>query len=168
MKINKQVIHYKMPLTLGICELYHPKIHGNTSSSSNDINSHYLVYSIVEPDDFMTKLRCLDTDFYICEYESDLEALKRVYNKIDKSYNNRYIKHPLIKNYDSIIRKNNYIKLDIVETYTLPGMEEVAVLKTHYIRLVQRKWKRLYKIKMEKLKKLKSWNNLKRREIYGK
>jgi hypothetical protein len=57
--------------------------------------------------------------------------------------------------------------VEIIEMHTLVGMEEIAVLKTHWIRLVQRKWKKLYKIKMEKIKRLMSWNNLRKRELYG-
>jgi hypothetical protein len=159
-----------MPLTLGICELFHPKIHGNTSSSSSTINLHYIVNCLVDPDDFMTNSRYKKIDLQSmmtrCEYESDLDHLITVYNKIN-TRNNRYIKHPIIENYDFIIRKNNYIRVEIIEMHTLVGMEEIAVLKTHWIRLVQRKWKKLYKIKMEKIKRLMSWNNLRKRELYG-
>ena len=153
--------------SLGICELYHPKIHGNTDSSSRFITRHYIVHCIVEAIDFMTPVFDVsslerNSDFY--DYE--LDHLTRRYKKITSA--NRCIKHPIIENYDAIIRKNNYIKLDIIETHILGGMEEIAVLKTFWLRLVQRKWKRLYKIKMEKIKKKMSYHYLKRRELFGK
>ena len=155
-----------MPLTLGICEIYHPKIHGNTSSSNININLHYIVHCIVELDDFMMKPRSVNNvNIEQTNYELILDYLFRLYNKINTP--KRYIKHPSIENYDAIIRKNNYIRIDIIETHTLDGMEEVAILKTHWLRLVQRKWKRLYKNKKEILKKKMSWYYLKKREIYG-
>ena len=164
------------PLKLGICELYHPKLYGNTYSSSHNIILHYIVNSIIELDDFMTNPRLLDNvntrqlanlDTPLCNYELELKNLARKYNKINDLNRNKCIKHPSIENYDTIIRKNDYIRVDIIETRILTGMEEVAILKTHLIRVVQRKWKRLYKSKMEKLKKKMSWYYLKRREIYG-
>lgn len=144
-----------MPLTLGICELYHPKIHGNTSSSNKHINSHYIVNCIFEADEFISN-----------SYELELEHFARLYNNINLI--NKYIRHPVINNYDAIIRRRDYIRLEIIETHILEGMEEIAILKTHWLRLVQRKWKRLYKNKMEIVKKKMSWQYLKRREIFGK
>ena len=145
-----------MPLTLGICELYHPKIHGNTSSSNKHINSHYIVNCILELDDFISN-----------SYELELDHLTRMYNNINMHYRNKYISHPVIENYDAIIRRRDYIRLEIIETRILEGMEEIAILKTYWLRLVQRKWKRLYKNKMELVKKKMSWQYLKKREIFG-
>jgi hypothetical protein len=98
-------------------------------------------------------------------YEYDFEHLTRMYKKISVANANKYIRHPLIENYDAIIRKDDYIKIDIIETHILDGMEEIAILKTHWLRLIQRKWKRLYRIKMEKIKKKISYHYLRRREI---
>lgn len=173
-----------MTNSLGICELYHPKIHGHTFASSNSINQHYMVHCIVEPDDFMKACRSdtgsqmgtgtntelendyAENDYVENNYESELEHLTRRYTKV--AFANKYVVHPMIENYDAIIRKDDYIKLDIIETHVLDGMEEIAVLKTHWLRLIQRKWKRLYKIKMEKIKKKISYHYLKRREIFWK
>ena len=161
----------KTPLTLGICDIYHPRIHGSTLASSNSINLHYIVNCIVEPHDFMMAITSTNKNTSQPEvelennYEYDLEHLTRLYNKITIANANKYIRHPMIENYDAIIRKTDYIRVDIIETHMLDGMEEVAILKTHWLRLVQRKWKRLYKIKMEKIKKKISYHYLRRREI---
>ena len=151
-------------LTIGICDIYHPRIHGKTLASSTSINLHYIVNCIIETDDFMMKPRS-ETSAPVLEhiYHCDLDYLTRMYKKI--TFANKYIKHPIIENYDAIIRKNDYIKIDIIETHMLEGMEEIAILKTHWLRLIQRKWKRLYRIKMEKIKKKISYHYLRRREI---
>ncbi len=156
----------RVPLTLGICELYHPKIHGNTLSSSSSVNMNYIVHCIVEPDDFMMAAKTNAGTLVENNYEGELEHLTQRYDKITVA--NKYITHPMIENYDAIIRKNDYIRLDIIETHILDGMEEIAVLKTHWLRIIQRKWKRLYKIKMEKIKKKISFHYLRRRELFGK
>ena len=159
-----QVSLDRVPLTLGICDIYHPRIHGNTTSSSSSIDLHYIVNCIVEPRDFIAssnRVNNIEELYHI--YECDLDHLTRMYKKI--AFTNKYIKHPMIENYDAIIRKDDYIKIDIIETHVLDGMEEIAVLKTHWLRLIQRKWKRLYKIKMEKIKKKISFHYLRRREI---
>jgi hypothetical protein len=42
--------------------------------------------------------------------------------------------------------------LQIVQTNILTGLEEVAYLKTFWLKLVQRRWKKIYKARQELLK----------------
>ena len=53
--------------------------------------------------------------------------------------------HPFIKNYKSITNDDKYIKLDIVKVDNLTGNETVGYLKTFWLRVVQRRWKKVFK-----------------------
>lgn len=147
-------MHYLM-----LCELYNPKIHGKTEESDLNIESHYLVYDTFDP---ITKLshsngNTSDADEYdsvaIVEHlddnlvtlDDELTFLKKVYSNLSDNYN---IGHPSIRNYDKIIARPDYIRVEIGEYIILPSQETVAILKTFWLRIIQRKWRRLYKEKM--------------------
>lgn len=102
---------------IGICDIYHPYIHGNTSKTSNDIHGHFIVRCIMSVDEF---------------YSNPYVPQDGVYDI-----------HPHIRNYCGIA--NSYDKPNIIETIILNGGEMIGIIKTHYIRLFQRKWKRLHK-----------------------
>jgi recombinational DNA repair ATPase RecF len=52
--------------------------------------------------------------------------------------------HPIIRNYNNIIKRENYIKLDIIEKVLLESGEIIAIIKTFWIKIIQRKWKKYY------------------------
>jgi hypothetical protein len=155
---------------LVLCEIYCVHIHGDASAS---LNTQYLVtyrfnsnnYAITFMDDYDEYDTDIDTD---CSSDSDsdsnsdnniilgskliksipkLEELltieKAHYTEVLKSA----IEHPYIRNYKSIISRPNYIKPEIAQCYELPTLERVAILKTIWIRIIQRKWKNLMKQK---------------------
>ena len=56
----------------------------------------------------------------------------------------------MIRNYNAVAKK--YIRLEIIQAdILLPGQEEVAYLKTFWLRIVQRRWKKIYKARKELL-----------------
>jgi len=59
--------------------------------------------------------------------------------------------HSIIRNYHNIIKSFYYIQPHIVECVYLPGGECVAILKTFWLKIVQRTWKRVYKQRMAML-----------------
>jgi len=61
--------------------------------------------------------------------------------------------HTVIRNYHNIIKSFYYIQPHIVECVYLPapGSECVAILKTFWLKIVQRTWKRVYKQRMQLL-----------------
>ena len=69
--------------------------------------------------------------------------------------NNENIHHPLIQNYKNIIKRKNYIKPEIFQKVYLKGGECCAILKTFWIRIVQRSWKRVFKerVRIRQLRK---------------
>ena len=140
--------------TLGISEIYLPNIHGLIENSSQNICEKILVYCIFEAD-----------EFYDSEYEAVIDILKNCYELI---YENNNYNHPTIRNYRNIINNNNYIKLDIIQIEILPTEETVCVIKTFWIKIIQRKWKKVYKERKMLLQNMKNPLTLMKRECSGK
>jgi len=112
--------------SLAICELFNPTIHGVTTTSSPNIESHILashLFSAIE--------------FYADDWESVLCLMRNEYRNHDS-----FTKiHPIIRNYDNITLAPTYFRLEIVQSQLLSGGETVASIKTHYLKRVQRKWR---------------------------
>ena len=169
--------HYLM-----LCELHYPAIHGKTENSDHNIENHYLVY---DKFDFRTGISysCMDdyeeynTDN---EYESDedyenqdrliklpdiLKFLRDFYSNL----NSNYLKaHPTIRNYNNIISRPYYIKPEIGEYIILPTQEAVAILKTVWLRIIQKKWKKIFNERKNILRKRLLPSSLYTRELTGK
>jgi hypothetical protein len=113
-----------------LCELFNPYIHGFTHESDRNILSHYLVIG---------KYSTIDSP-------GIYEEINNIYENIDRLFINdpRFCRHPRIRNYKNIASKFDYIKPEIAECIYLSGDECVAVLKTFWLRLVQRAWKRVF------------------------
>jgi hypothetical protein len=109
-----------------VCELFNPWIHGFTRDSDRNVLGHYLV---------IEKCFALDT--------TDINAIN---NQFQNNMNMKRIpKHPWIRNYKNIVAKADYIRHEIAECIYLSGNENVAILKTFWVRIVQRAWKRLFR-----------------------
>ena len=59
------------------------------------------------------------------------------------------------------------VSLEIVDYYCLPGKEMVGVSKTFWLKLIQRKWKKVYAQRRENKKKRKTIKELRYRERNG-
>lgn len=156
-------------LYLMLCELHYPRRHGKTTSSDPNIETHYLVYDRFDPitgisftclnsdDDYDTDSEYSDDNNddddthlgSILRIEDEMTFLKRHYE--DRS-NFNFGPHPTIRNYHNIISRPNYIKPEIGQYIILPTQEAVAVLKTFWIRIIQRKWKKVFKERKEQLR----------------
>jgi hypothetical protein len=129
-----------------LCELYY-KLHGNNKE---------------------------DKIFYyhlnICRFK---QFNSRVINKLCDNYNTYY--HYLannksyspIRNFNTIVSRNNYIKPEIAETIVLESGHSICILKTFWLRLIQRTWKRIYKERCRIIKLRCCYASLKEREITG-
>ena len=148
-----------MGFKLAICELHIPDLHKYMGINDAILSSHYMVTSIITPE-----------DFYNDNYKQDMAILKECYLMwLSQSMivgNN--IAHPLIRNYRTIIDNGNYIKLDIIQINYYGEVELIAILKTFWLRLIQRKWKRIYKQRAHIIKKRMRNSSLKHRETSGK
>ena len=135
----------KFELTL--CELFHPNIHGMDSDSDSQILRHFIViYSYSLRDLELTDSEDEDTSDEKDEV-SGLILLMNIINKDIRYYNRRHRSipktHPIITNYSHITK--NKLHLDITENIILSGGEKVSIIKTIWIRIIQRKWKRVYR-----------------------
>jgi hypothetical protein len=129
------------------------------------LSSHYLVTSVIDID-----------EFYNDDYNDDIAILKECYlmwlYQPMKSQNSIIVRdtitHPVIRNYMNIIDDGNYIKLDIVKVEYFGDVEMVAIIKTFWLRLIQRKWKRVYRERKNIINKRKNIITMRNREMIGK
>lgn len=144
---------------LGICNLYNSTLHGEDENSSSDINSHYLVYTTIDPN-----------EFYCNEYKSLIITIRRgyMYWVRHMNYENNIITHPTIRNFYKIINTKSSYKIDIVQIETLSGGEEVCYIKTFWIKIIQRKWRKVYNERKRILKIRQSVISQRERQMTGK
>lgn len=143
---------------IAYCELYNPFLCGFTADSSRDIHYHYMVIHSISS----RKLT---------------HMLNKPYSVLDKYANMRYsylspvvsaYANVNIKNYISIATNLSQYYPQIVQKVRLPGKEDVAIIKTMWLRLVQRTWKRVFRERQRILKKRASGKELLVRERSGK
>jgi len=160
--------------SLVICELYHESMHGSTQSE--EVLSHYLVNQRF--DEFPPMDCNLEEIYNDVEFEDDDEDLPEIYYAV-KIHRIRYIMfassqwfrkqpHHSVRNYHTIIEKQDYIQPQIAHCVYLPGGECVAILKTFWIRIVQRTWKKIYKQRLHIIQLRKQPSSLFYRETHGK
>jgi hypothetical protein len=121
-----------------LCELHNERLHG--IGNNLDVRNHYLVNS---------RFKTLITE----SIDDCIALYKGQYHRLTHSRNEQSRTHPIYRNYASIISKTNYIRPEIAECVYLESQECVAILKTIWIRLIQRKWKNIMKIRQDVLSK---------------
>ena len=161
---------------IGICELYHELLHGFDENSSPQIKGHYLLM-----EKFGNLHKYIVNNVYNFRYDGDDGELENSDNsnssivdsddevendnpKLIDLYRYKYsilLKsptfmnscHSVIRNYHNIVKSFYYIQPHIVECVYLPspGGECVAILKTFWLKIIQRTWKRVYKERMRLL-----------------
>ena len=134
-----------------LCELYNTELHGETNDEL--LKTSYLVYC---------RFKKLDME-YIEDYVDDFNAyyLHLINN------NNAATRHSVFRNYKNIILKQPYIKTEIAECVYLENQECIAILKTFWIKLIQRTWKNILQKRASILKKRANIHSLKHRELTG-
>ncbi len=134
---NQQKFH------IVLCEIFHPLIHGTDENSDPTISGQYIVYNkygYIPPAELID---CELTRNSRSNFNKDLFAY-RTHIRDDIVPNRQFHQHPNIRNYKNIISKRDYVRPEIAKIEYLEGLECVAILKTHWIRLIQRTWKRVY------------------------
>lgn len=107
---------------LGICELYNAFLHGPCEP---DVAGHFLFLWDIPLSEF---------------YDGDYTEIIATYPRPIRRYSGNIRAY-----FDIANRDNTYPKLEIVRTVMMePGGECVAIIKTFWIRLVQRRWKRIF------------------------
>lgn len=159
--------------TLLICELHNKHMHGFTEESDPNVQGHYLVvhdstnHSIFRPPatnadgEYVDSANDSDSDADIENHSENDRYFDNIYGII-QYYRHKYYdlledfnvphnvfgpnkEHPLIRNYYNIITDvDNYLKPEIGLKLYLSGGECVAILKTFWLRIIQRTWKKVY------------------------
>lgn len=142
---------------LVLCEVHNKYIHGYYPEvSSLEIKGHYLCHYIFK-NEYLNDYQFEDYDDD--DDDSDAVAIDpslgilNIFNLytyiIQKHYTQdvyipRNMRHDFIRNYKSIVSKENYLSPQIAQVVRLPkGEEDIAILKTFWIRCVQRCWRKL-------------------------
>jgi hypothetical protein len=143
----------KTKFSIVLCELYNSKFHGEPIDKN-------VLYNYMVINRFKTLNMLIIHN--IASNAMDF------YSYIVNSRDCKLIYHNIFKNFKNIIMKPNYIKPEIAECMYLSGGEFVAIIKTFWIRLIQRTWKKIYKQKKEITEKRKTLQSIRSREIKGK
>ena len=139
---------------LVLCELFQPNMHGFVKFQSDPtVIGHYLVISTLDPTD-----------------EEDVNDMVQLHSE-KYLYLNQYCnhrRHPTIRNYRHIVSSENYIQPQIAECIYLKGDEYVAIIKTFWIKIIQRAWKKVYKNREMAIKQRYLPENIIYWQIHGK
>jgi hypothetical protein len=198
-EIKKKEYSSKDPRYLGLCEIFHPYMHGFNKNSDPMILGQFLVCcsknfaidsidsDLYSDSDYLSEfdseinsdsdseLEIEIEDFsptsvsYVEFYNSappiqnllqpyftnyaiinEFEYLNILKSQMLKIYQTKQIfidnlQHSLIKNYENIIKMPYYIKPEIFQKVYTKSDHCFAIIKTFWIRIVQRSWKRVYK-----------------------
>jgi hypothetical protein len=112
-----------------LCELHNIKIHGSVDDTDYT-NINYLVHC---------RFKKLNMD-YISGF---IEQLENYYTELN-STNSNTLNHNIYRNYRNIISSGSYIKPEIAECIYLETGYCIAILKTFWIKIIQRKWKKIF------------------------
>jgi hypothetical protein len=130
-----------------LCELYNEKIHGIPYGSN-------IIYH------FLTINRYKKLNMNILNDVSEYINLEYL------CYDNK--EHNIFRNYENIVTCENYIKPEIAECIYLPCGGCVSIIKTFWIKIIQRKWKKIFREQQNLHKKMSNIQALLFREIHGK
>ena len=144
---------------LAFCVFFNSYIHGKDENSSPNIDLHYLILHSVNIDSFYNSE---EFTLFMNMIHMSREFYRRYFQRKENS-----TQHPVIRNYKTAVSKKNYISLEIIEHIELEGGEHVAIYKTFWLRIFQRKWKKYYHNKMELVRKLLKPYGLLLREVGG-
>jgi len=112
---------------LALCELYNGKIHG---SNNYFVNSQYLVIQRFSGNEILSQM-----------LNGIAKQYSQIYRRLAQQSN---ISHSIVRNYKNIIAREDYISPQIVKCSYLPDGECVAVIKTMWIKLIQRRWRSVF------------------------
>ena len=165
-----------------LCELHYSPIHGKAKTSYKNIEGQYL---LIDKFDGTTGIAFDEFDEFI-DYSTDGEANSdsdsdndsdRVTHMSDvqRLYRNEYamlitrnFPHKIIRNYHNIISRPDYIKPEIGECFELFTGEQIVIIKTIWLKIIQRKWKKVFAKRQSIIKYRSSPNSISFRQVTGK
>ena len=158
---------------LVVCEIFNRYIHGFDKNSYDCVKGHYLCMHVSRNRTIFDERDYEDDDDDEDNAEDDDECHVNDIVDLHGAYYVDYVskpikKHDIIRNYRKIISKNDYIQPHIAEVIYLPSGECVAIIKTMWLKIVQRAWKRVFHQRKQILGKRMQINALHFRELHGK
>jgi hypothetical protein len=140
----------KTKFTIVICQLYNSKIFGIPDANSG-VEYHFVTEDRLK----ILDIKLIDYLIYTCHYSN--------MSNID------YITpHNIFRNYKNIILRPDNLKPEIAECLYLSGGECVAILKTFWIKIIQRTWKNIVSERKKIIKLRCNLKSIMHREINGK
>ena len=138
---------------LAISEIFSPVIHGFNINSDQEMASRFLVFTTMT-----------NEEFYNNEHEELIEIVLQQYNTMFNNAINELL-HPFIRNYRNIAK--NFIRLDIVNLEVLETEETICTIHTFWLKIIQRKWKKIFNERKKILTYRKSMRHIMERELMG-
>lgn len=167
---------------LVLCEIHYSPFHGKSKSSYKYIEGHYL---LIDKFDGISGI-VLDTDEeensnnnsdYDSDSDSDSDSdinpfhisnIQQLYLNEYASLVSRNFPHKTIRNYFNIIGRSDYIKPEIGECFELVTGEQIVIIKTIWLKIIQRKWKKVFAKRQQIIKYRLSPSSLSFRQLTGK
>ena len=162
----------KSRFNLVLCEILNTHLHGN----DDNIDGHYLIINkfdastgsaIYSGSDNDSESDDDDYSVYSDDSDSSLSLFTNIHNDYYHQQVPNTVKHNIIRNYRNIIARPDYIRTEIAECIVLPSQHTVAIIKTIWIKIIQRKWKKVYAERNKIIKTRMQYSSLKTREITG-
>jgi len=147
---------------LGYTELFNSKLHGFNNDSYKYIYGFYItIFTIKSVSEYLSSLSKINLNNEIENYNNvhrDILFHIKMRSKICIT------EHPTIRNFLKIQNcLYNPNSLQIVEKIELETGESICILKTFWIRCIQRKWKKICLHNKKRLAELIELKNLKKR-----
>jgi hypothetical protein len=134
---------------LSVVNKFNENLYGELPHNMKIINNHFINETSVTLNEFINEIKD------IRKYENNIKN-----GIIEKYYTNEDILNSLL----NVLNSRYLFGLQIIQHIEINNYY-LAVIKTHWIRLVQRRWKNVFKQRKNAKKNL---FNLRHREIYGK
>jgi hypothetical protein len=163
----------KSRFNLVLCEILNTHLHGN----DDNIDGHYLIINKFDVSTGSAIYSGSDSEDDDDDYSEDddddddddssLSLFTNIHNDYYHQQVPNTVKHNIIRNYQNIIARLDYIRPEIAECIVLPSQHTVAIIKTIWIKIIQRKWKKVYAERKKIIKIRIQYSSLKTREITG-
>jgi len=156
---------------LVLCELYNRNIHGLSDDTIQEVDGHYLVLNkfngktnrLLDEDEYDTDDNLTDSD----DSDTVISTISEFASMYNEYYVDNIVDHIIIRNYQNIINKPNYIKPEIAQCIILETGHSIAIIKTLWIKFIQRKWKKIYEERKIIMRRRMSPSSLSTRELTG-
>jgi len=160
---------------IGYTELFHPQIHGFNESSYKHIDGFFMtVLKIKTPNEYLNMLTCiknmntLEYSDYIVNKSKALNYQREIlfHIKMRNKMMFSILPHPSVRNFLKIQEHYNHPdELHILKIYELPTGESICIIKTFWLKCIQRKWKRICEYNNDVISKMKKIDYLHKREL---